>query len=548
MNKYKKSIYALVAAAIVSGTAMVSCSEPGDVQDLVLDRILSPTGVESRVTSSNDIVLAWNSMSGASQYEVQAFEETQDYDNATAAITHVVTNVAETVADTLTDLKGETTYYIRIRSVDAANESRNSKWYVTSKTTNAEQKMDKVKSANIKSDAVTLTWLAGIDVDKIVLTPNPGTAGSSSQAVSYDLTAENKAAGSATVTGLTPETTYQAILQLNGKTRGYQTFTTNIDLSDGAVYGPEDNWQTAISNATSGAKIVLKPGVYTATDKTSAIKISSNITIAGQNSADLPVINAYFTLHNSASVMFYQVKLNGEGLGSSADGKVQCVEYKEAGVEYGALTFKGCEVYNYVKGFIYNNVASSVKSISIDDCTIHDVVCDGGDFIDFRKSPWESLSLTNSTIYNTAAERSLLRLDDSSSSYVAIKPDTKIDHCTFYNVGNSSNEKNMMFKIVFGSKDVNTNTFTNNVVVGYTLVRGFTNQSKTGAISFSNNLYYNCANLQSLAEGNTETPTQFDSEKATVLTADPFKDAANADFTIAEEAIAAKQAGNPLWY
>ncbi len=547
MNKYKNSIYALVAAAIVSGTAMVSCSEPGDVQDLVLDRILSPTGVESRVTSSNDIVLSWNSMSGASQYEVQAFEETEDYDNATAAITHVVTNVAETVADTLTDLKGETTYYIRIRSVDAANESRNSKWYVTSKTTNAEQKMDKVKSANIKSDAVTLTWLAGIDVDKIVLTPNPGTAGSSSQAVSYDLTAENKAAGSATVTGLTPETTYQAILQLNGKTRGYQTFTTNIDLSDGTVYGPEDNWQTAISSAASGAKIVLKPGVYTATDKTSAIKISSNITIAGQNSADLPVINAYFTLHNSASVMFYQVKLNGEGLGSSADGKVQCVEYKDASVEYGALTFKGCEVYNYVKGFIYNNVASSVKSISIDDCTIHDVVCDGGEFIDFRKSPWESLSLTNSTIYNTAAKRSLLRLDDSSSSYGAIKPDTKIDHCTFYNVGNSS-EKQMMFYIRFGSKDVNTNTFTNNVVVGYTLVRGFTNQSKTGAISFSNNLYYNCANLQSLAEGNTETPTQFDSEKATVLTADPFKDAANADFTIAEEAIAAKQAGNPLWY
>ncbi len=547
MNKYKKSIYALVAAAIVSGTAMVSCSEPGDVQDLVLDRILSPTGVESRVTSSNDIVLAWNSMSGASQYEVQAFEETEDYANATAAITHVVTNVAETVADTLTDLKGETTYYIRIRSVDAANESRNSKWYVTSKTTNAEQKMDKVKSANIKSDAVTLTWLAGIDVDKIVLTPNPGTAGSSSQAVTYDLTAENKAAGSATVTGLTPETTYQAILQLNGKTRGYQTFTTNIDLSDGTVYGPEDNWQTAISSAASGAKIVLKPGVYTATDKTSAIKISSNITIAGQNSADLPVINAYFTLHNSASVMFYQVKLNGEGLGSSADGKVQCVEYKDASVEYGALTFKGCEVYNYVKGFIYNNVASSVKSISIDDCTIHDVVCDGGDFIDFRKSPWESLSLTNSTIYNTAAKRSLLRLDDSSSSYGAIKPDTKIDHCTFYNVGNSS-EKQMMFYIRFGSKDVNTNTFTNNVVVGYTLVRGFTNQSKTGAISFSNNLYYNCANLQSQAEGNTVTPTQFDSEKATVLTADPFKDAANADFTIAEEAIAAKQAGNPLWY
>lgn len=528
---------------MVSGMAMVSCSEPGDVQDLVLDRILSPTGVESRVTSDNNIVLAWNSMTGASQYEVQAFKETQDFDNATAAITHVTANVA----DTLTNLLGETTYYIRIRAVDITDDARNSKWYVTSKTTNPEQKMNKVKPAHIQSTAVTLTWLAGIDVDKIVLTPNPGSAGSSSQAITYDVTAEDKAAGSATISGLLPETTYQAVLQYEGKTRGYQTFTTNLDLSDGTVYGPEDQWEEAISNAQSGTKIVLKPGVYTATKKTEAIKISSNITIAAQNSADLPVINAYFTLYSSASVMFYQVKLNGEGLGSSLDGKVQCVEYKDAGLQYGALTFNGCEVYNYTKGLIYNNVASSVESISIDNCTIHDVLCDGGDFIDFRQSPWSSLSLTNSTIYNSATKRSLLRMDDSSTSFGAIKPTSKIDHCTFYNVGNTS-EKQMMFYIRFGSKDVNTNTFTNNVVVGYTLLRGFTNQSKTGAISFVNNLYYDCANLQAIAENNTEVPTQFDSETGTTLNANPFKDAANADFTITDEAIAAKAAGNPLWY
>lgn len=543
MNKYIKSIYVLAAAAMVSGTALVSCSEPGDVQDLVLDRILSPTGVESRVTNDNDIVLAWNSMSGASQYEVQAFKETQDFDNATAAITHVTTNVA----DTLTDLLGETTYYIRIRAVDIDNDARNSKWYVTSKTTNPEQKMNKVKSAHIQSNAVTLTWLAGIDVDKIVLTPTSESDGSASQSITYDVTAEDKAKGSATVSGLSPETTYQAVLQFEGKTRGYQTFTTNLDLSDGTVYGPEDQWEEAISSAQSGAKIVLKPGVYTATKKTEAIKISSNITIAGQNSADLPVINAYFTLHSSASVMFYQVKLNGEGLGSSQDGKVQCVEYKDAGIQYGSLTFKGCEVYNYVKGFIYSNVASSVESISIDNCTIHDVQCDGGDFIDFRQAPWSSLSLTNSTIYNSATKRSLLRMDDSSTNFGAVKPDSKIDHCTFYNVGNTS-EKQMMFYIRFGSKDVNTNTFTNNVVAGYTLLRGFTNQSKTGAITFGNNLYCECANLQALAEGNTETPTQFDSETGTTLTANPFNDADNADFTITDEAIAAKAAGNPLWY
>jgi len=33
-------------------------------------------------------------------------------------------------------------------------------------------------------------------------------------------------------TGLTPETNYRATLKLGEKTRGYSTFTTNLDLSE----------------------------------------------------------------------------------------------------------------------------------------------------------------------------------------------------------------------------------------------------------------------------------------------------------------------------
>lgn len=128
------------------------------------------------------------------------------------------------------------------------------------KTTNPEQNMNKVKSGDIQSKAVKLTWLAGLQVDKIICTPS--SAGSTAEKVTYTLTADDIAAGSALVSGLDPETTYKVTLKLGEKTRGYATFTTNIDFSDATVITPSDDWVSAIQNAAPGSKIALAPGTY----------------------------------------------------------------------------------------------------------------------------------------------------------------------------------------------------------------------------------------------------------------------------------------------
>ncbi|MDY4409148.1 MAG: hypothetical protein SPE53_08500 [Prevotella sp.] len=46
--------------------------------------------------------------------------------------------------------------------------------------------------------------------------------------------------------------------------------------------------------------------------------------------------------------------------------------------------------------------------------------------------------------------------------------------------------------------------FQNNLVANFANTRGFTEQSKTNAPSFGNNAYFNCINLTSLADGNTQ--------------------------------------------
>ncbi len=208
MKRHILSILTLVAALALGTTALTSCDDPQETQDMVLDRVLSPTGLSARVSEQTNIVLAWNEMSGADSYEIEAYADSPDYGNRTPDVSGTTTATTYT----LTNLIGETTYYIRVRSVDAEDESRNSKWMTIERTTDPEQNMNKVKPGDILGTSVTLTWTPGIEVDKIICEPN--TAGSTEPTVEYTLTAEDIANGSATVTGLTPETSYRATLKL----------------------------------------------------------------------------------------------------------------------------------------------------------------------------------------------------------------------------------------------------------------------------------------------------------------------------------------------
>lgn len=529
MKKNILYISALAAALCFGGTTFTSCSDPDDIQDLVLDRVLSPTGITARITNNTDIVVDWNEMAGATSYEIEAYADNNDYDNNTPVIQ--TTTTANTY--TLTSLIGETDYYIRVRALDANNESRNSKWVEVMKTTNPEQNMNKVKAGDIQSTAVKVTWLPGLQVDKVVCTPS--SAGSTAETVTYTLTSSDIAAGSATVPGLEPETTYKVTLKLGEKTRGYATFTTNVDFRDAITVSPTDDWKSAIENAAPGTKIALAPGVYQLTD--AKLKINSNVMIGAQNSGDLPVLNTCININNEASLMLYQVVLDGTGTDGS-----QAIEYKSAGM-FGDLTIKGCEIKNYTKGLIYINIAAVPNAINIDNTIIHDIECNGGDFIDSRKGGWNSLNITNSTIYNSAAKRDILRADDASSA-VNAKMETFVDKCTFYNVGNG-NAKYRFFYLRFKG---NTTTFTNNVVANFNNLRGFANSTSVGAPTYSNNYYFNCKNLLEQDASNTETGlTHFDTE-GKVLDANPFKDPDNGDFTITDEVLQTYQFGDPRWY
>lgn len=528
MKKYILSICTL-AAICIGCVTVTSCSDPDDLNDLVLDRILSPTNITARISQDVNIIVSWDEMKGASSYEIEAYADTPDYGQRTPDVSDATT-LTQT---TLTNLIGETAYYIRVRAIDEDNSSRTSKWIEIMRTTNPEQNMNKVKAGDIQSTAVTVTWTPGIQADAIVCTPSA--ANSSAKTVTYTLTATDISSGSATVTGLEPETSYRATLKLGEKTRGYSTFTTNLDLRDAIQLTPTDDWVTAIQDAAAGSKFALAAGEYTLTS--AKLQINNNVTIAAQNSGNLPVINTCIHINNGSSLYLYQVVMDGTGTDGS-----QAIEYKTAG-GFGDLIISGSEIRNYVKGLIYINVAAVANTIKIENSIIHDIECSGGDFIDSRSGGWNNLIISSSTFYSCSAKRDILRADDASSK-VSASMITSIDKCTFYNVGNG----NANYRFFYLRFPGNTNTFTNNVVANFDNTRGFANSTSVGVPSHSNNYYYNCKNLTSQAEGNTQTNlTCFDTE-GNILDKNPFADPDNADFTITDELFQSYGFGDPRWY
>ena len=188
------------------------------------------------------------------------------------------------------------------------------------------------------------------------------------------------------------------------------------------------------------------------------------------------------------------------------------------------------------------NKATLVKNISIEGNIISNVECSGGDFIDSRKGGYNSLSFKNNTVYESAKERDLFRMDDASKT-ISATPVIVVDHNTFYNVGSGGANYRIFYVRFVGNKI----TFTNNLVVGTNYKRGFANQKNTDAApTLDNNVYFNTENLISAGASADATITWFDTA-GTVL--DPqFKDAANGDFTIGNDNVKDKKAGDPRWY
>ena len=200
------------------------------------------------------------------------------------------------------------------------------------------------------------------------------------------------------------------------------------------------------------------------------------------------------------------------------------------------MTVTNSEVKNYTKGFFYINKAVLVNTITIDGNIISNIECDGGDLFDCRKGGYNKFDLKNNTIYNSAKGRDFVRMDDASKSITAT-PVITIDHNTI--VGACNDAAKRILYVRFAGNTIN---FTNNIVASS--VGNFSNQKNTAEPTFSNNIYFEA---DGFVTAGANANALFVDAAGTI--ADPqFKDAANGDFTIGNDNVKDKKAGDPRWY
>ena len=233
--------------------ALASCGDVADeITSIIYGRNFSPTNLEARVVNRTNVRLTWTPVEGATSYNIEVFaNDSLSFQGTPEKTITGITNAQ--IPYTVTGLYGQTQYSFRVQAVTEGAESRNSKWSGAYAKTESEQILFSVTDDDITATTVTLRWPAGEAAD--LLTLNPGN-------ITHTVTAAEVAAGAATVTGLSPETTYTATLSRQGKVRGKVEFTTAIDLGGAIAVNPGERMvQRSPSSPASMASRLRKPSL-----------------------------------------------------------------------------------------------------------------------------------------------------------------------------------------------------------------------------------------------------------------------------------------------
>ena len=523
-NVMKKNIINTFIFAGLAALAVTACSEPDDeITSNTYGRNFSPVNFEARIVNQTQIRVNWTPSEGATAYNLEVFNDSMKFEGSPV---QTATIKASELPYTLKGFEGEEWYSIRVQAITDGQESRTSKWTTIAVQTSREQIFADITEADLTYTSVTLHWPAGESADYITITPGD---------IKHTLTAEEIAAGSVTINGLTDDTQYKAVMIRGEKTRGTMTFTTPLNLNGATKIEAGTDLAAAITEAADGDVLALMPGEYTiAADAEAAYKygslaISKNLTLRSAKSSDRAIIRGRIQISAGASLDLNQIVFDGKD--TSGD---QAISYAEDG-NYDHLNIQDCEVSNFVKGFYYVNKAAKINDITINNCLIHDIECSGGDMFDCRAGAILKLSITNSTIYHSALERDFIRYDNKADVFEGVAPIITIDHCTLNDVSNLAGKR--LLYVRFAGNSI---TFTNNIVSN--TAANFSNQSSTAVPTFEdNNNYWNTPALN--AEGGAG---KFIDTAGRAL--DPgYANATAGDFTVGNEDIKFYNIGDPRW-
>ena len=483
------------------------------IEELAVSREFAPVALTARVRNQTVVELNWTVDDNVDYYVVEFSADDPGFNTIFKSLNVDANELPVQVA-----LEGETVYSIRVKAISARGLDE-SKWSLIEATTLTEQIMLPSQPGDIGPTEAILRWIPNSNVTQIVLQPGD---------ITHDITTQEKADGVATVTGLTGETEYTALLLNNTKTRGSATFTTGIDVGDNTLVLPADDLFAVIAAAAPGDILLLEQGDYTS--QTGTITLDKSITIQGLRTDFKPLLKVSFAIIDGATdVNIIDLDLTGDLPLALTD----VVRFTGAG-NYNSLLVKGCNIHDYDRSFIAGNVTDAiVQSVTVENCIVTNVLTNGGDFIDFRNSDALNVSVSTSTFNNCAPGRDFFRLDDAgTSTQTGLTCNVLLESCTLYGVSNTAD------RILYVRFQLNKITVQNNLFAETTAY--YSNQSRTDPTpTFLNNNYFNAPGFYTLN-------TVYDSDPSNYTTLDPgFVDALTGNFKVTNQTLIDNNVGDP---
>jgi hypothetical protein len=514
-----KYIFKSLLIAILLVATVTSCDYDEElVEELPVDREFAPVNLTAFVRNQVNVELNWTVNDNANSYIVEFANDSLQFNNIVRTV-----EVNPDELPVLVPLESETLYSIRVKAISERGID-DSSWATTTARTLTEQIFIEGEDGDIKSGEAILRWVPGSEVTEINLSPGD---------ITYTITAEDRAAGIATVTGLSSETDYTATLLNGSQIRGVKEFTTGIDIGDGKLVTPEDDLLQMIADAVAGDIFVLEPGDYT--DQTGTITLDKSLTIRGLRSFDKPLLQLNFEIVAGAEDVEL-IDLDLQGLGEGSSDLSDFVRYTGPG-NFNSLLISGCNIHDYGRSFIAGNETDAIlQTLTVENSIVYDIFTSGGDFIDFRNSDVLNINLLNNTFYNVAPDRDFIRMDASGTSNdTGLTSNVLIDSNTLYAVSN--NESSRLLYIRFVSNDV---TVRNTLIVN-TESEGYADREGIDeSPSFSNNNYFNAPGFYDTA--------QYIFDDTSYFNLDPgFVDPSTGDFTVTNQTLIDNQIGDPRW-
>ncbi|MCB0494705.1 MAG: DUF4957 domain-containing protein [Cyclobacteriaceae bacterium] len=513
------TIYKVLVLGLVLPIVTIGCKDNLDpvIEELKLGRVLTPDRLEVHIRNRTTIELEWGVRDDADYYVVEFSQDSLEFNTI---IREVVVLPEELPLQE--GFFGDTRYSARVKGVNEDSSIGDSNWAAVTVLTESENIFLPIEDGDISTFQATVRWPANSDVSKLVV--NPGN-------IEHVITAGEKTAGVATITGLSALTEYTVqIIGGESTVRGTTEFKTLVDPAgpNTTFVQSTDDLNAVIAAAPDGQTLVLGPGDYLVNDGETLV-LDKNLIIRGQLPYDRPMLHVQFDVADGA---FETSIIDLEMIGDDGVNLTTLFDLATAGVDHTSINISGCYIHNYGRQLVYGNVAATLGSFNVDNTIIKDFKAGGGDFIDFRKAFVSNISLTNSTFVNTPAERDFIRTDAASGyTGTGLTTNILIDHCTLYGVSDATR------RLLYVRFDANASEVTNCLFAETTAY--YSNQSATSIPSLSHNNYFN-------APGFYTDGTVLDEGEYT--TVDPgFIDAENGDFTVTNQDILDDAIGDPRW-